>query len=245
MDYNSYRMDIKDTVKYSILYVGICLFISYAFYDSVFAFIISLPFAVLFFKRIKEKLKEEQKTRLRRQFQDMIDSVASALSAGYSIENSFYEAHKDMLRLYGRNSLIVRELEYFFSMLEAGAALESVLEEFAKRADIEDITDFAEIFTLAKRSGGDFGGIIRKTVRMMKEKDDTEKEIRVILTGRKYEQRLMCIIPFAIILYLRITSGSFLSVLYHNPVGIAVMTVCLLIYALSYLLSEKLIDIKV
>jgi tight adherence protein B len=55
----------------------------------------------------------------------------------------------------------------------------------------------------------------------------------------------MCVIPFGIILYLRISSGSFLSVLYHNPVGITVMTLCLSIYAFSYVISEKLIDIKV
>ena len=175
----------------------------------------------------------------------MIDSIASALTAGYSIENALYEAHKDMLRLYGTGSIIVNELEYFFSMLDAGAPMEAVLSDFAKRADVEDITDFSEIFILSKRSGGDFGGIIRKTVRMMKEKDDTEKEIGVILTGRKYEQKLMCVIPFGIIMYLRITSGNFLSVLYHNPLGIAVMTLCLLIYAASYLISEKLTDIRV
>ena len=245
MNYEDYRMNFKETVRYGIIYGGISLLISYAFYDSVYVFFIMLPAGILYFKRVRGKLKRERRDKLRRQFQDMIDSIASALAAGYSIEISFYEAHKDMLRLYGKGSLIVSELEYFFSMLEAGAPMEAVLSDFAKRADVEDITDFSEIFTLAKRNGGDFGGIIRKTVRMMKEKDDTEKEISVILTGRKYEQKLMCVIPFGIILYLRISSGSFLSVLYHNPVGITVMTLCLSIYAFSYVISEKLIDIKV
>ena len=245
MDYNDYRMEANEMIRYALLYGGICLLISYSFYDSVYAFLIMLPAGRFFFGRIRERLKNRRKDRLRRQFQDMIDSISSALAAGYSIENSFYEAHKDMLRLYGKGSLIVKELDYFFSMLESGAPLENVLSDFAKRADVEDITDFSEIFTLAKRSGGDFGGIIRKTVRMMKEKDDTEKEIGVILTGRKYEQKLMCVIPFGIIMYLRITSGSFLSVLYNNPLGIAVMTFCLLIYAASYIISEKLTDIRV
>jgi tight adherence protein B len=196
-------------------------------------------------KKVRERLKCKRKSELRRQFQDMIDSLASALTAGYSIEKSFYEAHRDMLKLYGRDSLITRELEYFFSMLEAGTQPEVILSDFAKRADVEDITDFSEIFILAKRNGGDFNGIIRKTVNMMKEKDETEKEIQVILTGRKYEQKLMCIIPLGIILYLRISSGDFMSVLYHNGIGIAVMTLCLSVYIASYLISGKMIDIRV
>ena len=175
----------------------------------------------------------------------MIDSIASALRAGYSIENAFYESRKDMLRLYGKDSIIISELDLFFLKLENGTPLEHILSDFAKRADVEDITDFSEIFVLAKRSGGDFPGIISKTVKIMKEKDNTEKDISVILSGRKYEQRIMSLIPFGIIIYLRVTSGNFLSVLYHNVLGIVVMSICLAVYVASYLLSEKIIDIKV
>ena len=117
--------------------------------------------------------------------------------------------------------------------------------DFGDRTDVEDIRDFAEIFVLAKRNGGDFNEIIGKTVKVMKEKDETEREIAVILTGRRYEQRLMCVIPFAIILYLRISSPDFLSVLYHNIFGVAVMTLCLGIYGLSYGMSERITDIRV
>ena len=175
----------------------------------------------------------------------MIDSIASALRAGYSIENAFYESRKDMLRLHGRDSLIVKELDYFFLKLENGIPLEAILSDFASRTGVEDISDFSEIFVLAKRNGCDFTGIIGKTVKIMKEKDETEREISVILSGRKYEQRVMCIIPIGIIIYLRITSMEFLNVLYHNAAGTVIMTVCLAIYIASYLISVKLIDIRV
>lgn len=245
IQYDEYRMTGVERIKYISVYCILAGFISYAFYDSWYAVVILIPAGVLFMRRMCRELMAKRKAELRRQFQDMIDSISSALTAGYSVENAFYEAGKDMIRLYGRDSIIVSELEYFFSKLETGQPLEAVLGDFAKRADVEDITDFSEIFVLAKRNGGDFKGIINKTVKIMKEKDETEKEIQVILSGRRYEQRIMCIIPFGIILYLRISSGSFLKVLYHNPAGIIVMTVCLAIYTGSYLFSRKLIDIRV
>lgn len=245
MQYDEYRMTGSERLKFLALYCALSGLTAYTFYDSWYAAILLVPAGVLYMKRVKNELKDKRKAELRRQFQDMIDSVSSALTAGFSVENAFYEARKDMLRLYGQGSLIVSELDHFFSMLENGQPFENILSDFAKRADVEDITDFSEIFVLARRNGGDFGRIINKTVRIMKEKDDTENEIRVILSGRRYEQRIMCIIPFGIILYLRLSSESFLGVLYHNPLGIAVMTGCLAIYIGSYLFSKKLIDIKV
>lgn len=245
MKYDEYRMSPGEKIKYGFIYCMMIMLTAYVFYDSVYAFAILLPSVFLFLRFVRGGLIRKRKDELKGQFRDMIDSIASALKAGYSIENSFYESRKDMLRLHGRDSLIVRELDYFFVKLENGIPLETILNDFAKRAQIEDISDFSEIFVLAKRNGGDFTGIIGKTVKIMKEKDETEKEISVILSGRKYEQRVMCIIPIGIIIYLKISGRGFLNVLYHNPAGILIMTACLFIYIASYLISGKLIDIKV
>lgn len=245
MDYDKYRMSPFDMIKYCLIYLAIILAVSYVFYDSPLAFLVFIPAVILFIRFVKKELIRKRKDELKIQFRDMIDSIASALKAGYSVENAFYEARKDMVRLHGKESLIVAELDYFFLKLENGVPLEAILSDFAGRSSIEDISDFSDIFVLAKRNGGDFTGIIGKTVRIMKEKDETEREIGVILSGRKYEQRIMCVIPIGIIIYLRISSRDFLSVLYHNVLGITVMTVCLGIYIASYLISRKLIDIKV
>lgn len=245
MNYDEYRMGPAAIVKYSLIYCLIVMLTAYVFYDSVYAVLAFSPLLFLFMRFVKKELIKKRKDLLKIQFRDMIDSIASALRAGYSIENAFYESRKDMVRLHGRDSFIVKELDYFFLKLENGVPLEAILSDFAKRTTVEDITDFSEIFVLAKRNGGDFTGIIGKTVKIMKEKDETEREISVILSGRKYEQRVMCIIPIGIIIYLRISSRDFLSVLYHNPAGTVIMTACLAIYIASYLISRKLIDIRV
>ena len=245
MDYDKYRMNKTEVLKYTAIYIGAALLISYAFYDSLYASAVFIPAAILYFKHVKEELKRARRERLIRQFKDMIDGVSTAMQAGYSAENAFRESYRDMLKLYGNESLIVSELESFFAKLDMGVALELILKDFAMRAGMEDITDFAEIFTIAKRNGGDMSDIIKNTVRIMKEKEETEKEIQVILSGRKFEQKIMCIIPFGIILYLKMSGGSFIAGLYHNAVGVTVMTVCLAVMAAAYYLSRRYINIKV
>ena len=137
------------------------------------------------------------------------------------------------------------ELEYFLKMLKCGRSLEAIINDFASRTGLEDVKDFAEIFSLAKRGGGNFNDIIARTVRIMKEKEETKRDIEVMLSGKKYEQKIMNVIPIGIVLYLRFSSGGFLDVLYHNGLGIAIMTICLLIYILSYAISERIINIHV
>ena len=55
----------------------------------------------------------------------------------------------------------------------------------------------------------------------------------------------MNLVPFLIISYISMTSTGFFDVLYHNAVGIAIMTVCLVVYVAAYRLSEKIVDIEV
>ena len=58
-------------------------------------------------------------------------------------------------------------------------------------------------------------------------------------------KRIMCIIPIVIMLYLRLETGDFMDVLYHNLFGIIVMSTCLMVYIVSYFMAEKVIAIEV
>ena len=245
MDYDVYRLSLPKEAGFWLIYTAISGLAAYAFYDSLYAFILFMPLGILIRRRFKEVLKEKRRDKVRRQFRDMIDSFSSALIAGCSPENAVREAHKDMLRLYGSEGLIVRELEHFLDRMAAGVSLEEVFDDFAARISVEDITVFSEITGIALQSGGNTGRIMGNTVRMMREKDETEREIEVILSGRRYEQRIMCLIPFGIILYFRISAGNFLDVLYHNPAGIVIMTISLLVYIASCHIAGKIAKIRV
>ncbi len=245
MDYEKYRFGRIGILRYLLAYIGAAVLVSYTFYDSFYVLPLFIPLAPVYIKAVRNELKRRRKEQLKRQFRDMIDSVSTAMQAGYSAENAFHEAYKDMLRLYGHGSLIALELESFFTRLETGVVLEHVLKDFALRAKTEDITDFADIFSIAKRNGGNLTNIISNTVRIMKEKEETEKEIRVILSGRKFEQKIMCLIPLGIILYLKVSSGDLIGILYHNAAGAVIMTACLALLGISFYISRSLTDIRV
>lgn len=90
-----------------------------------------------------------------------------------------------------------------------------------------------------------FSQIIQKSVEIMHRKQETEREIDVLLSGRRYEQKIMSMIPLVIIGYLRYTTDDFLKVLYHNMLGVIAMSFCLVVYVIAYLLADRIAAIEV
>ena len=88
------------------------------------------------------------------QFKDAMESMISALSAGYSLENSVYEAQKDLMLMYQKEDLIIREFEYLTTQAGLHVPVEKLMLELGERSGIEDIRMFSEILMTAKKTGG-------------------------------------------------------------------------------------------
>lgn len=186
-----------------------------------------------------------KEAEFRDQFRDCIQAVAAALKAGYSAENAIREAKQDIGPMYPSDKRIMKELELIVRQLDMNRPVGMVLEDFSERAGQEDVENFVNVFIAAKKSGGDSIAMIRKAVRTISEKIDTEKEIQTMLASKKLEFEIMCAVPFVIIAYMKLTFVDFLDVLYGNAAGAAVMTVCIILYAGAYLLGRKLIRIEI
>ena len=123
--------------------------------------------------------------------------------------------------------------------------LEEALLKMGEECGVEDVKTFAEVFKFARRSGGDMVAIIRKTSENIYEKQAVKKEIEVLISSKKLEHKIMCFIPFIIIVYMKLSMPGLLSPLYHNLLGISIMTIMLIFYFLSVRLGERIVRIEV
>lgn len=243
--YDRYIFNPGEHILYILLYVAMISGVAYVFYRSIIAVFFMVPLIPVLLKRKKAELALRRKKDLNKQFKEVIISVASNLRAGYSIENSFIEVYEDIAMMYGHNCLMAKELYSIIGGLHNNMILEDLLLDFAKRSDLDDVRDFAEIFRIAKRNGGDMNAIIHNTANSIADKIEVRREVDTMISSRKFEQKIMNVIPFFIIFYVGLTSKGFFDSLYKNITGIAVMTICLLIYVVAVLLSEKIMKIEV
>lgn len=241
-DYHKHKWSLGELVVAIGKSVGVVVLLAYFFYRSVWA---GIPLAVvgfLFFRMEKERKAKAVREMLNSQFKECLLSVCTSLKAGYAVENAFVESRKDMKLLYGDGAPIYVELEHIRRGLVINITLEELLTDLAKRSGSEDIMQFAQVFAIAKKSGGKLPEIIQNTALLISRRMEARQEIRTLLSGRQMEQTIMKLMPFGILGYIGISYPGYFDSLYHNWQGVAIMTVCLLVYLGAYVLGDRIMQ---
>lgn len=245
IDYRVYHFHWMDWGEYVLKMVIKGVMICYLFYDSWKGCIVLLPLWVLDYGSMKKQKYEKQRRTLILQFKDMIESLATALSAGYSLERGFLETKRDLKLIYSEDAMIFLEINTILEGLKMNRPVEQLIWDFGERSGMDDIANFANVVMVAKKSGGNLVRIIQKTVQSITDKIATEEEIETMITAKKYEQKVMMVMPYGIIFYLRLTSGDFFDVLYHNLLGAISMTIFLVVIYIADLWAKRIMDIQV
>lgn len=245
MDYMEYRLSREEKVKYVLLFFLLDGVISYLFYRSVIAFLVGMSLFVYFLKEVKKNLCRKRQEELAGQFLMGMRAVSTSLTAGYSVEQSFEDALKELQLIYQKEDMIILEFQYIVNQLKMNRNLEELLLGLAARSGIDDIRNFAEIFSAAKRTGGNLIAIIRNTIHSVGQKEETRKEIQTALSSKKLEQNIMSLVPCLILIYIQMVSPGFMDGMYHNLTGIVIMTICLGIYAGAFFWGRKIVEIEV
>lgn len=243
--YDKYELSFREWVFAAGKGLGICGLLAFTFYRSRIAFLVMAPAGFFCPVYEKRRLRRKRLQLLASQFKESMVVLAGALSAGYSVENALTASCSELILLYGKESLIVQEYSYIIQQMRMNRPVERLFLEFAERSGLEDIQSFAEVFVVAKRSGGDLSGIMRHTAEVLRDKMQVKEEICTMTASRRFEQKIMNLIPFFIVFYVELSSPGFFDQMYQTGLGRVLMSMCLSGYLASYVLSEKILKIEV
>ena len=86
--------------------------------------------------------------------------------------------------------------------------------------------------------------IIRETQEIIADKMSSEMEIDTMMTGAKSEANIMLFMPLGILLILGYMGQGFMDAIYTTPVGRLTATFGLVIFVVSFVLTQKFSDVK-
>lgn len=244
-DYNKYEFTLKENLKYILEGMAIAIILGILFYRSILGILLLSPIIYLHRKNRTRALIKERKWKLNLEFRDGMIALSAALEAGYSAEHAFEEACMDLQQIYLENALILREFSYIINQIRMNITIEKALSDFGERTGIEDILSFSEVFSTAKRTGGDLINVIKITCNMISDKIEVKREIITLITAKRLEANIMKLTPLLILIYLSVSSEDFLIPLYHNITGIIIMSLFLLVYLGAFLIIDKIVAIEV
>lgn len=244
-DYNEYQLTWGQKTTAIFCGAAVMAGIAMVFYKNP---LIAGLFALtgLYYPVMRRKaIIAKRKAQLKQQFKQMLASLASSMGAGRSIESSFTEALDDLRLLYpDAGAMIVCELELIIWRLQNGETVEACLLDFSRRAHVDEIGQFADVFVICKRTGGSLVQVVRRTAVMIQEKLDIEQDIQVTLAQKKFESKVLTVAPVILIAALAWMTPDYMEPLYQGG-GQLIMTGALGILFGCFALAQKIMNIKV
>ena len=242
-DYSVYRMTpVEAAASVAAGAAGGALAFSIFFGTGIFTVAAAAAGAVTGLRYGTKFFKERRNAELTMQFKDLLESLASSLSAGQNIPGAIGSALTDLKQIYGDKSLIVKETSAIVDGMRNNLSPEELFEDFASRSGQKDIRTFADTFRVCNRSGGNMREVIIRTTRILGEKMQTEKEISVIASKGRNELMMMTAMPFVIIPMLKTLGEDGVSG--TNIVTVLVRLAGAVIIAGAVLAGKRITDIK-
>ena len=225
--------------------VGITTVIGWLFYSSPVA---AMLFPLVCFVngiRLTDKERKEAQDKFYGEYRELLAAVSAALENGFSVENGFKEAEATLEMLYGDDSMLKEALHTLNHKVAVRVPVEQAFLEFAETYPYEEVESFAKIFQFGKRMGGDYLKNLKRSITKMEECIEVKQEIETNLAEKKLELRVMMVMPVGILGYIRLSSPEFLAPMYHNVLGIAVMSGCLAVYGLCLWIGKRIVEIQI
>lgn len=239
-------INLVENVKLMAISILFTAAIGVLFYNSFFFFILTPISYFIFKKNYITKKQQTARNTIKKEFRDMLSSIAASFSTGKHMKESLEEAERNLLEIYEKNEIIMIELSKINAELKIPGSTDiTVLEEFSARYNLEDIDDFVQVFKVCRETGGDLISAMDKTSAMISEKITIEDEISVMVSQKKFEGNIIAFMPIGIILFLRVVSPEYISILYTSFSGNILMSISLIASALAYVWIGRITNIEI
>ncbi|MDR3304657.1 MAG: hypothetical protein LBS85_01295 [Clostridiales Family XIII bacterium] len=246
MNYETYALHGKERMKYYLIASAGLAFLGILFFDSLIAAaglaLCSIP-AERYWCRQRAA---ERRRSLSAEFKDMLLSLSASFQTGRQMTEAIFEAREHLLLIFPENAPINAELARMTRRLSSGGESErEVLFDFARRSCSEDARQFADIYYTCLVTGGDVVKVVNRTTEVLVEKMAIRKEIETLTAQKKYEAKILTLMPIVILLFLRLNSPDYLTPLYSTAAGMFVMAAALAALAASFVWSSRIMEIEV
>lgn len=261
LNYNVYYMSAKEKLLYSIIAFVVGAIVGYIFFgglgkdeygyattttyilDIVICAVVGLVCIKIYLPMRTNQIIEKRKKTLNGQFRDLLDGLTTAIGAGKNVPDSFASVRDDLLNQYSEDSLIINEVNVILSGLQNNINIEDMLLDFGTRSANREIQNFANVFKVCYRKGGNIKDVIKNTNAILSDKMEINEEVLTTISSSKLNLNIMTFMPIFMIAAIKMMSSDF-AANFATPSGIMSTVVAVVIFVASYFIGKKMMTIK-
>ena len=193
----------------------------------------SLPYLYIQRRRSKRFRKFQEN------FPDVLDSLARALRAGYTLSAGMEMISSETL------PPVANEIRRTSAEANLGVGWDKALENLSRRVPLLEVNLFVAAVQLHSRTGGKLSEVMSGLAETMRESVALQGEVRALAAYGKLTGVILTILPIAIAVMMMIVSPGYMTVLFNHPYGKNLITAAVICLVLAHLVIRKIVDIKV
>lgn len=237
-------------IQHILIYISMVLLSTVVlmlfYHNIVISLIIGFIVGIFLKKMLIQSVINKRKKQLRLQFKTFLESMAVAVRAGQNELVSMQSALDDLKLTYNTENDIIVEIDHIIKAYRnADIPLSDLFLDFGNRSGIEDIKTFGTIFMVINGKSDNFATIINQTQQIISDKIEIESEIETSITSVKSELYMLFVMPILMVAMMSSMGGDMMEMLFTTTTGWIISTVAIVIFVASFLIAQKITDIKI
>lgn len=173
------------------------------------------------------------------QLPDAMDFLARSMRAGNPFTASLRNAAEQL------HEPIASEFRTTFEEMNFGLDIERAMLDLGARVGNDELNYFITAVLIQKTTGGNLAEVLNRIAAVMRSRETTRREVRILAAEMKYSANVLIALPFIVAGALTILNPTYLAVLFESELGLTIIGVQVLLMATGYAVIQKMVDIRV
>jgi tight adherence protein B len=190
-------------------------------------------------RTLNERRAGQLKLELEKQLAEVAESAAMAVRSGLSIVQATEFAAEEAI------TPMAEVMSRFIQDQRLGTPFEEALNGFADEIGSPDAKLFALVVAIHARSGGNLAGALDEVSSTIRHRIAVRRELRALSAQGRISGSVLGALPIAFFLVLAATSQHDLAPVYRSSLGIAMISVGLVMEGLAFVWIRRLLRVEV
>jgi tight adherence protein B len=209
--------------------------LSKSIFVAIAAFIITLPVPRYYIRYLK-------KTRLikfNEQLEDALNSMSSALKAGFSISQALEGIAEE-----NRKPISI-EFRLLMQEIRLGVPFENALDNMVKRIESDDFELVSIAILTARQTGGELTVVFERLSAMIRERMRIAGRLRALTAQGRLQAYIVGSLPYLLMLVMNYIAPEMMSGFFNSIQGIAMITGASVLVFIGFLTIRKITNIDI
>ncbi len=184
-------------------------------------------------------LRRRRLERFNVQLEDALGSIASALKAGFSINQALEEIAGQ------KRAPISVEFRLLMQEVQLGVPLEQALENMNRRLGSEDFELVAMAIITARQTGGELTGTLERLASLIRERMRINGKLKAMTAMGRMQAVLISIMPGVLLLGMYYLNPALVGGMFESPLGFIALAVAVALQITGFLVIKKITAIEI